>query len=250
MVRAFRTFVALCAVAAATACTMKGTDTPPLAGPSELGLSLTLTATPDVLSQDGSDQATLVIQARDATGQPVRNLGLRVEIVLAGRPADYGTLSPGKVVSTGSDGRAVVVYTAPAAPLQTVDTGSNIITLAVTPSGTDYNNATTRTVNIRLVPPGVIVPTSGPRADFTFAPSVPRVLEIIQFDGSLSTTDQGATIDVYTWTFGDGDVKVINAPMTSTTHDFLKAGVYSVSLKVADSMGRTHTVTKAVTITP
>ena len=248
MERALRTFAALLAVAAVAGCTVKGTSYPALTGPSELGLSLTLSATPDVLSQDGSSQAQVEIVARDPNGQPVRK-DFRVEITLAGRPADYGTLSPGKTVSTGSDGRARLVYTAPPAPLQAVDTGANIITLAVTPLGSDYNAATTRTVDIRLVPPGVIVPPNGPIADFTFAPTSPRALELVQFDGGTSTTDQGATIDVYNWNFGDGDTKEVKGT-SATTHDFLKAGTYVVSLKISDSMGRTHTVSKAVTITP
>ena len=248
MVRALRTFAALLAVAAAAGCTVSETNPPALAGPSELGLSLTLAATPDVLSQDGSSQSTVVIQAMDPNGQPVRNLGLRVEVTLGGRPADYGTLVPGKNVSTGSDGRATLWYTAPPAPVQSVDTGANIITLAVTPSGSDYRTANPRTVDIRLVPLGVIVPQGGPTADFIFGPPLPRVLELVQFDGSLSTTEPGSTVDVYTWNFGDGDPPKEVKGSSATTHDFLKAGTYAVSLKVTDSAGRTHTVTKAVTI--
>ena len=42
--------------AIAAGCTMTDTDPPPLAGPSEMSLSLAITANPDVLSLDGSSQ--------------------------------------------------------------------------------------------------------------------------------------------------------------------------------------------------
>ena len=90
------------------------------------------------------------------------------------------------------------------------------------------------------MPPGVIVPPTGPTADFIFGPPLPRALEFVQFDGSLSTTEPGSTIDVYTWNFGDGDPPKEVKGSSATTHDFLKAGTYAVSLKVTDSAGRTH----------
>jgi hypothetical protein len=234
MVRALRTFAALMAVAAAAGCTVSETNPPALAGPSELGLSLTLTATPDVLTQDGSAQAKVVI-GRDQNGAK-RNLDLRVDI--AWRPIRLRHASPGK-----TRGRAAMLcHGAPRAVRRT------IITLAVTPSGSDYRTADPRTVDIRLVPLGVIVPQGGPTADFVFGPPLPRALEFVQFDGSLSTTEPGSTIDVYTWNFGDGDPPKEVKGSSATTHDFQKAGTFAVSLKVTDSAGRTHTVTKAVTI--
>jgi len=52
------------ALAASVGCTVHKTEAPPLSGPSELSLSLTMLATPDTLSQDGFSQSTIVIQAR------------------------------------------------------------------------------------------------------------------------------------------------------------------------------------------
>ena len=244
MVRALRTFAALLAVAAAAGCTVSETNPPALVGPSELGLSLTLTARPDVLTQDGSSQAQIEIQARDQNGQPKREaIPLRVEITVGGLIADYGTLSPGKNVSTGSDGRAVITYTAPPASLVS---GDSVITLTVTPVGTDYITANPRTVNIRLVPPGIIT-GPGPNADFLFSPTAPVTGAVVQFDASLSAPAEGQKITVYAWDFGDGDKKVVNgSPIT--THDFMTAGTFVVSLTVTDSGGSTHTVRKTVTI--
>ena len=116
MLRALRACTLVVAVAlSVAACTVKNTDTPPLAGPSELGLSLALQAVPDVVIQDGESRAQIVVTARDPNSQPVRNLALRVEISFQSRLVDYGTLSPGHNIVTGSDGKAVVTYTPPKA---------------------------------------------------------------------------------------------------------------------------------------
>ena len=56
MVRAFRTLTLLLTVAAAAACSTKNTTAPPLSGPSELALSITMAATPDTITQDGASQ--------------------------------------------------------------------------------------------------------------------------------------------------------------------------------------------------
>ena len=66
-------------------CTMTDIDPPPLAGPSEMSLSLAITANPDVLSLDGSSQTLITIEARDTNGQPAPNVPLRVEILADGQ---------------------------------------------------------------------------------------------------------------------------------------------------------------------
>jgi len=249
MVRALRTFVALLAAVTAAACTVSETNPPPLAGPSELGLSLTLSAKPDVIYQDGAAQARVEITARDANGQPKRDVDLRVEITQGGYLADFGTLSPGKNVSTGSDGKAVLTYTAPPPPLQPVDTGHNIITLAVTPLGTDYRNATVRTVDIRLVPVGVIVPPTDMVAGFTMSPATAAELDNVAFNagtcGSATTDCTKGSIVGYAWDFGDGTT---GTGMVAT-HQYSRAGVYVVTLTVSDALGRAVSATKTCTVT-
>ena len=47
----------LVAVMTATGCTVKETNAPAVTGPSELGLSVKVTATPDVLTMDGQSQS-------------------------------------------------------------------------------------------------------------------------------------------------------------------------------------------------
>ena len=88
---------------------------------------------------------------------------------------------------TGSDGRATVVYTAPAAPSVAVDNGT-VVEIVITPVGTDYANTTARTAAIRLVPPGSVAPPDGLKPNFTFTPSSPVDSQTVLFDASGSTS--------------------------------------------------------------
>jgi hypothetical protein len=245
MVRAFRACGVVVAVALAAACTVKDTQPPALAGPSELGLSLSVQAVPDVVIQDGESRTQVVVTARDPMAQPVRNLALRVEIYYRNTLVDYGTLAPGRNIVTGSDGKAMVTYTPPRAPAQSSDTGDNIVTILVTPLGTDYATAVPRQVQIRLVPPGVIIAPTG--ALFTWSPTSPTVGKLVYFDGSLSTAPAGRSLKVYEWDFGDGDHKRIEGS-AQTTHDFVTAGDFLVRLTVTDSAGSRATVARSLKV--
>src|ERR1700674_3793191 len=141
-----RSTLILILAAVCAGCTVSKDTPPPFQGPSELGLSVTLFANPDVLSQDGASQSQIVIETRDANGQPAPNTAVRAEIFVSGVPVDFGTLSARTAV-TGSNGRATLTYTAPA-PVSSVDTGAQV-EIRVTPSGTNQANAVGRVVNIR-----------------------------------------------------------------------------------------------------
>jgi PKD repeat protein len=211
-------------------CTIKKTDKPPLAGPSELALALSLYANPDVLTQDGASQSQVVIQARDPNGQPVKNLPLRADIVVDGVYVDYGRLSAKNLV-TESDGRATTFYTPPIASLIAVDPG-RVVTILVTPIGSDYRGAEPRRVDIRLVPPGVITPPNGtPTPAFSFSPTSPLTYTPVYFDASASTDD--GQIVSYTWNFGDGS----SGSGQQATHEYREAGDYLVTLTIVDDMG-------------
>ncbi len=103
----------LLAAALAGSCTLADSQPPPLAGPSEMSLSLAITANPDVLSLDGSSQTLVTVDARDSNGQPAANVPLRVEIIANGQSIDFGSISARTLV-TGSNGRVSFTYTAPA----------------------------------------------------------------------------------------------------------------------------------------
>ena len=69
-----------------------------LGGPSELGLSLSLTAAPDLLSLDGAAHAMIEILARDQHGRAVSNVALFLQIETARGFEDFGTAlgAPGR----------------------------------------------------------------------------------------------------------------------------------------------------------
>jgi PKD repeat protein len=84
-------------------------------------------------------------------------------------------------------------------------------------------------------------------ADFQFSPLTPEELQPVNFDGSLSKPGTDRTIVSYSWDFGDGD-----PPKTGVrvTHDFVKTGVYLVTLTVTDDSGKTDRESKPVTVRP
>ena len=221
----------------AAGCTISDSQPPPLAGPSEMSLSLALSANPDVLSQDGGSQSVITIDARDHNGQPVANTLLRLEI----EGGDFGSLSARSVV-TNSTGRASFTYTAP--PGSPTDAGSDV-RIRVTPSGTDASASIARIVEIRLNPTGGPIPTGAPNPVFTFLPSSPAAFDVVRFDATGSTAARGTTIVQYVWDFGDGT----GGTGAATTHAYTLPGVYAIRLTVTDSAGVSATsTTQTVTV--
>jgi chitodextrinase len=215
-------------------CTTQKQTAPPLTGPSELGLSIGITATPDIITQDGQSQSAIVVTARDANSQVLSGITLRADLYVDGALTDFGTLST-KVVSTGSDGRATFSYRAPAPPPPSAQSDA-YVQVVVTPVGTDYAGSYRRDVMIRLARPGIIVaPSDGPAANFIVSPSTPREDDDIFFDGSSST----GNIASYTWNFGDGRSETNSGP--TARHRYSLAGTYGVTLTVTDTLGRTQT---------
>lgn len=219
-----RRAVVLAIAVVAAACTVTDTTPPPLAGPSEMSLSLAISANPDVLSQDGGSQSLITIDARDSSGQPAANQLLHLEI----EGGDFGTLSSRSVV-TNSQGRATFTYTAPAGT--GADTTQNVA-IRIRPSGTDNASQLSRVVNIRLNPSGTI-DTGAPTPVFTFVPGAPAAFQPVRFDGTGSTASRGAAITNYAWDFGDGTT----GSGSVTTHSYSTAGTYAAKLTVTDSQG-------------
>ena len=230
------------AAAAGAGCTVKKQSAPNLAGPSELGTSLTLYASPDTLRQDGASQSQITIQAQDSNGAALKSLPIRLDVAVDGTVVDFGQLS-GKNLVTGSDGRATATYTAPAAPADSVDT-QTVVQIIATPVGTDYNTALARAVSIRLVPAGVIqAPNGTPTASFTYSPSAPVMKSDVTFDASLSTDSDGS-IASYAWNFGDGST----GTGALAKHAYAIDGSYTVTLTVTDDRGLSASVSKAVAV--
>jgi hypothetical protein len=206
-----------------------------------MGTSLVVTVSPDVLNQDGVSQSLVQIQAYDNNGQPLRNASLRVATEVDGAITDFGRLSAKDVV-TDVNGRTSITYTAPAA-VPGISSTINVDIL-VTPSETDFNNATTRHVTIHLVPTGIVGP---PGSSFTPDFTVPSatVGDPVTFTATASGTSANAAVAKFVWDFGDGD-----KPVGQTVqHTFDEAGSPLVKLTLVDTLGRTSSVTRSVTVT-
>ncbi len=230
-----RAVVVTLAVVASVSCSVEPASVPVPTGPSELALSLGVTASPDMISQDGVSTSRLIITARDANGLPKPGVAMRLDILVqdiggALVPADYGTLST-RWPTTGGDGTVGVTYQAPPTPTGGVVT-SRVVTFRVIPIGSDYSDALSRTVALLLVPPGTIRPPTRMVPKFTYSPSSPRAYDTIFFDAS-ATSDPDAQVVSYSWQFGDGRTSTGR----QTTHSYELAGSYGVVLTVSDAFG-------------
>lgn len=213
-----------------TGCTIERAAMPPLAGPSEAALSLAMTATPDQILQDGSSTSVVEAVARDAAGRIVPGVLLDVATFVGGVRADFGSLSARRI-STNRDGRAALTYQSPPPP--PADASDDVtVTVVMTPVGTNFANASGRSVFIRLLRPGIVpLPNRPPAAAFFFSPASPREGDSVLFDGSQSTDD--GQIVSYLWSFGDGASGI----GTRSAHRYQVAGTYYVVLTVTDDRG-------------
>jgi PKD repeat protein len=112
--------------------------------------------------------------------------------------------------------------------------GTYHVVLTVTDANGQADNAT-QTVQIALPDP--------PRAVIV-APSTARIGQIIDFDGSTSTS--GSPIDRYNWTFGDGGAAV----GARVTYAYGQAGTYTVVLTVVDRSGAQNTANHRIVVQP
>ncbi len=233
------------ALVGVVACSVQETPAPPLTGPSELSLRVSMQAIPDSIFRDGASQAAIQIEATGADGRPVRALPLRLEIVFGGVIVDFGSLSA-KTVVTGEDGRARAVYTAPPKPGEPVDS-EIVVTIRATPIGTDYGSHTGRTVDLRLVTPGIILPPNqAPQPSFTITPTTPQVQTNVVFDAS-ATLDEGQACGAacaYAWEFGDG----AKGTGMFTTHQYSVPGPFQVRLTVTDARGASGVTAQTITV--
>jgi PKD repeat protein len=235
----------IAALAVMSACTVKDIDQPALSGPSTLGTSITLSASSDTLIQDGASQASISIKAVDAQGNP-KNIPLRAEIRVDNVVQDFGRLNTKQPIANG----APLIYTAPPASSLAGGQVAQTVQIVVTPmDGSDFANEIPRSVDIRLVPQGVILPTNpNLAAAFTVSPASPQVLQTATFDAS-TTTNNGAACNsscAYSWDFGDGTT----GNGISLTHTYRTVGSFSATLTVTDARGAMSTLTRTVTVAP
>ena len=234
---------AVLGLAAFAACTTKNAEPPPFSGPSGLATSILMTADKDILNQNGLDEAAITVTAIGPNGES-KNVNLRAQILVDGVPQDYGTLST-KTFTTPS----VIRYRAPAASTISTAQSAQSVQISVTPIGDDFNGQVSRTIELRLVPPGIILPSNPSLVPaFTVTPATPKAFDVVSFDAS-TTTNGGVTCRdacSYSWNFGDGTT----GSGQSTQHTFRTVGTFQVALTVTDSRGAQTTSLQTVTVAP
>ncbi len=228
-----RAVVALLVFVGAAACSLENQDRPALSGPSELGLSISMTASPNQLPRDGSSQSVVTLTARDSQGRPVA--GQRLTLSLPVNSPAGAALSATDVV-TNAGGQVTFVVNAPVA-------GSlgNIAIYAV-PFGTDANNNSIRTIAIDAIPQNSTVPVPS----FIFTPNGPEIGQVVRFDAS-GTQDEGRSCTdqcTFEWDFGtEGTAtgRVVN-------HTFQAGGSIVITLKVTDGANSVGTSQRTISI--
>ena len=232
----------LIAVVLTAACTVKETDIPSRAGPSELALSITIEALPNRVTRNGVDRSTIVVTARDSQGSPAPSVQLRVDSIVLEVVQDFGTVSAHTIFS-GTDGRATTVYTTSPAPPAGVSQLTDLITIRVTPVGVNFQTSVSQTAQVRLVLPTVVSPPGSPSAVFTFSTPTAKAVAMINFDASGSFAVGGKTLVDYDWSWGDGEP---NGKGVLEEHDWVVAGTYFVVLTVTDSAGQQASSTQLI----
>jgi PKD repeat protein len=242
-----RAFILIVAALGA-ACTVQQTDIPSPTGPSEFALSVSVTASPDSISQDGGSQSLVVISARGPDGAPLPFVEFRLDMVVDGVFQDFGTLSARNVV-TGRNGQATAVYTAPPPP-HPADGPVRFVSIFATPIGSNHQTAVSFHAEIRLTTPGVILPPADtPTARFIFSPATPAINTPVLFDASSScaegeTCSSSAGIVSFAWLMGDGTQRSGQRP----THTYDVPGTYNVTLTVTNNRGLSASTTQPVTV--
>lgn len=109
--------------------------------------------------------------------------------------------------------------------------GTFTVTLRV--SGSVGQPATaSRTVTVTATPVGTV--------NFTFSPTAPGINDTVFFNAAL-TTVANAT---FRWDFGDGS----SGSGLTTTHQYLRAATYSVTLTATNDLGQSASISKTVTV--
>lgn len=208
-------------------CAMDKQEAPGLAGPSGYGLSVSMTASPDVLARDGSSTSTIQLIVKNSDGRAAT--GQRFLIA-----ASTGTLTETDVMIDRA-GQATFGYMAPG-----VNVNASLALIQVTPVGTNADNTLTRyPVSITLLGPAFAVPA------FTYLPLTPGQFDPVSFDASGTTLNGSSCLGcTYTWDFGDGTA----GSGRLTSHRFESRGTFAVTLQVTTAAGTTSSTTKTIAI--
>jgi len=225
------------------ACSLDKVTVPDLFGPSELGTSVKLTASPDVLVADGTSSSTIQATVRDQNGKPAPGRGMFFRLAdEQGQQTDIGTLSSTTAV-TDANGIAQVIYYSPE---RTDFTANQSLIIQARPITDDLNGAVYRTVRIelrsaesRIFPPAA--PTDlPPKCQFITEPAVgpfPAGSQVLFQSTSIpqakGPNGTSSVIVRYQWYFGDGGT----ADKSDVNHVYSVAGNYTATHVVTDNFG-------------
>ena len=226
------------AAAALSSCTLKDQDAPDLSGPSGLSLSMSVTAAPDHLMQDGASQAVVTATVKNAQGEAVSGLGINWSV----STSDGTQLEPVTQFSvTNAQGQAQTRVTAPPPPAQ-VPSSPVKLRISAQAQGSDASTSAPgfernrMTVEVDLVPPaGTPTANRNPVALFNIVPVTGNVLQSMDFDAS-ATTDEGAlclSACTYRWDFGDFTTDT----GMKVSHSYTLPKRYTITLTVTDARG-------------
>jgi PKD repeat protein len=223
----FSRVAALAAALALAGCGIDKQEAPGLIGPSGLGLSVTMTASPDVLQRDGQSTTEISLRLRGPAGEPLANRA--VALTTSG-----GTLTASEVMT---DANGVATFGLVAPPLNSALTS---ITVTATPIGTNFDSAATHRVLVALSGPTLPTPS------FTFTPEEPARLELVTFDATGTTVAGTVCMNdcSYVWNFGDGTARTGR----TQTHRFESQGTFQVTLTATAAGGVTAETTRMITV--
>ena len=238
------------ATLALVGCGVHQTEAPPLTGPSDFAVSISVVAEPDSISQDGGSQSRIRVTAFGPNGKAQSDVAIRLDMRVNGVAQDYGTLSARNLVTKADGSADAVVYTAPPSPA-----GGEFGTCGSLPgtcveivatysaSGSAFQTSVSQSVLIRLVPPGVILPPADtPVPAFVFSPTTVTTNTPVTFDASSSCggplvnnacPTSASAITSYAWTFGDAT----SGSGQTTTHTYTTASSFTATLTVTNARG-------------
>lgn len=249
----------LALVTVGAACNLDKKEIPPLSGPAELGQSVQLTASPDVITADGVSTSSVQVLMRGPNGQPSSGVGVFFALADgSGTFGDIGTLSS-STATTGSNGIAQVIYKSPP---RTDATANRTIFIEARPIAGDANGQLYRRVRLelrsaepRLFPPNALncsrlPPVAGqdgcPRAAFVVEGPFGRQF-LFQSTSSDSADTSGRVGEIvrYFWDFGDGSQ---GEDKPDVSHGYALSGSYTVTHIVTDDNGAQATAVAVVTV--
>lgn len=229
-------WTALGVLLAASGCGLKDVQIPDYTGPSELALSLKLTASPDILGADGFSTSSVQATLRGPDGQPLA--GRDITFVLTddfGRFADIGRLSADRGTTNGA-GIVQVIYTA---PYRTDNTANRSILVQARPILDDANGQFFyRNVRIELRSPETrqfpqAPDDDPPHCDFLIEPGIGGVFPGNQILFRSTSYDADGFIIRYEWDFGDGT----KDDKPDVNHAYGFSGQFLVVHVVTDNVG-------------